>query len=82
MKGLLLCCLIVSASALAGCASHSDMYAAAPASASISQPAAFRTDGEYVLRVEQIARRRGVGVHWVNPPLRRSDPVAANLPPE
>lgn len=28
-------------------------------------------DAEYVAAVEYIARRRGVEVHWVNPPKRR-----------
>ena len=28
-------------------------------------------DGAYVARVEQLARNRGVSVHWVNPPHKR-----------
>ena len=28
-------------------------------------------DSEYVARVEQIARRRGIEVKWINPPVRR-----------
>jgi hypothetical protein len=28
-------------------------------------------DGDYVARVENLALRRGVSVHWVNPPTKR-----------
>lgn len=34
-----------------------------------SQPTA-RNAPDYVAQVEQIARQRGVRVHWVNPPLK------------
>ncbi|MGY0635013.1 hypothetical protein [Luteimonas sp. A478] len=73
MKGLLRCCFIIAASSLAACASQADMRLASAAATSASQPDSFRNDGTYILRVEQIARRRGVEVHWVHPPLLRPD---------
>ena len=36
-----------------------------------------RSDLAYIARVEQVARRRGVQVHWVNPPREREQHVAS-----
>ncbi len=35
------------------------------------KPGSIVTDAEYVAYVEAVARRRGIGVQWVNPPKRR-----------
>ena len=40
-------------------------------------PTTVVQDGEYVARVEQLAKRRGVGVVWVNPPKKRLQQVAS-----
>jgi len=39
--------------------------------------AGYSTDAAYVSRVEAMARRRGVDVHWVNPPRERDRPIAS-----
>ena len=71
MKGLLCCCLILIAAGLSACASQSDMRQAAAPPANTATSDGFRNDAAYMFQVEHIARRRGVGVHWVNPPLKR-----------
>lgn len=53
----------------AGCATTEPRSAYAPAPA--SSPRTVEQDGEYMARVEQIALRRGIGVTWVNPPIKR-----------
>ncbi|GAB2610177.1 hypothetical protein [Novilysobacter erysipheiresistens] len=53
----------LSVASAAACASMDEQ------SARISpQPAAIDTDSAYMSRVEQIARRRGIEVVWINPP--------------
>lgn len=41
------------------------------------KPTSVVQDTEYVARVEQLAKRRGVGVVWVNPPKKRLPLVAS-----
>lgn len=48
--------------AMAGCTSMEPRAQAAP------QAQALTAEELYVARVEQIARRRGIDVTWVNPP--------------
>ncbi|MGQ4583052.1 hypothetical protein [Lysobacter sp. F60174L2] len=56
----------LSVAGLAACASMDEQSASiAPQSSSIG------VDGAYVGRVEEIARRRGIEVMWVNPPTER-----------
>lgn len=71
---------VAAALLLAGCAaSHAPIARTAP---SIQTPAAIPTpadpaekraaaDAAYMARVEEIARRRGIAVQWVHPPLTR-----------
>ncbi|TDK24991.1 hypothetical protein E2F46_07400 [Luteimonas aestuarii] len=63
----------VSVAALAACTS-SHQLATAPGPA--AQPALdghYQGDVRYIAAVEHIARKRGVQVRWVNPPVRRVD---------
>lgn len=53
--------LLAAATLLAGCASGG-------ASLAKRGDGYKRTDADYVTAVEQLARRRGVHVVWVNPP--------------
>ncbi|MGY0561458.1 hypothetical protein ACW7G2_12160 [Luteimonas sp. A277] len=73
MKGLLRSCFIIAASGLAACASQADMRLAAPVATTTIQSDVFRNDAAYISGVERIARRRGVEVHWIHPPLLRPD---------
>lgn len=77
MNTLLRCCIATAAVAgLAACAHSGAMHhqpaSAAPVSSTLQQ------DGEYIYFVETKARRRGVEVHWVNPPLKRLVATAAD----
>ena len=55
---------------LAGCASMGDeQMAYAPAA---RNGATVQEDTAYMQRVEQQARIRGIGVTWVNPPIKRT----------
>ena len=58
-------CMVALSFALTACAS-------VPAG-----PVASAYDVEYMARVERMARTSGVTVIWVNPPLRKSEPLAA-----
>lgn len=70
MNTLLRCCIAAAAVAtLAACAHNGPMRHQQPAVAS-STPL-YEQNGEYIYAVEAKARRRGVDVHWVNPPLKR-----------
>jgi len=73
----LLRCAIVAAAALgaAGCASPGYPGYASTAA---SDPAEFTRDAEYTGAVEQLARRRGVEVHWINPPVKRTSVASAD----
>lgn len=54
------------------------LSACASGSASLTKSGhSSQADLAYVARVEQIARRRGVQVHWVNPPRDRDRAVAS-----
>ncbi|QDW66052.1 hypothetical protein [Luteimonas granuli] len=59
----------IPAMVLAGCASSGGMASAAPQP--YQAPDEVTTDTAYVAAVEHVARRRGVRVHWLNPPLKR-----------
>ncbi|QCO67332.1 hypothetical protein E5843_05220 [Luteimonas yindakuii] len=55
--------------ALAACASSGPMASStAPSARPDVQPNLMHDDGEYIARVNAEARRRGLLVHWVNPP--------------
>jgi hypothetical protein len=43
---------------------------------SAMQPGCERVDCERMARVERAARARGVSVHWVHPPQRKTPPTA------
>jgi len=63
--------LSLVATGLAACASMDDQ------SARVSpQVAPIDVDQAYITRVEEIARRRGLEVQWVNPPTTRRELVA------
>jgi hypothetical protein len=57
--------------ALAGCATDGGMASRHSEPALIQKGERVVTDTEYVMVVEDIARRRGVSVHWLNPPMKR-----------
>lgn len=70
MKTLLRMVLVASLVILAaGCASGGSSYAGTKSSH-------FAVDQVYVTHVEAIARKRGVDVHWVNPPRMEHQEVA------
>ncbi len=54
---------------MAGCATHGTMQSQ-PAAAAATQDM-YEQDNLYIQAVETVARRRGVEVRWVNPPLKR-----------
>lgn len=56
-----------AATGLAACATTSDYGSGITPSSEIQ----IVDDTAYIIAVEREARRRGVGVHWVNPPLVR-----------
>ncbi|MGJ4728356.1 hypothetical protein [Luteimonas sp. SDU101] len=56
---------------ITACASTPD---AAHRVADPPRPGSVVVDDAYVARVEQLASRRSLDVHWVNPPLRRTAP--------
>jgi len=67
--------LLVLAVSLTGCASMNES-ASAPAAQSAPRPGTpylprIETDEAYVSHVENVARRRGVTVRWVNKPVKR-----------
>jgi hypothetical protein len=64
--------LSLVATGLAACASTDDRSARAT-----PQMAPIDVDQAYIARVEEIARRRGLEVQWVNPPTTRQDLVAS-----
>lgn len=53
--------------ALGACATTKEAAYQAPP----PKPGSIVTDAEYVAYVEAVARRRGIGVQWVNLPTRR-----------
>lgn len=65
---------LLAVAGLAACASTRSPVATAPPSGFEGTTPArtvVATDAEYVARVEHIARRRGILVQWVNPPIKR-----------
>lgn len=68
MSRLKLLASVVAAGLLAGCATTSPpRVAVVPANGAAVDPAKA-----YMQRVETTARRRGIGVIWVNPPTRNT----------
>jgi hypothetical protein len=63
------CLAAVAATVLAACATTSDYAPRLTPSSEIQ----IRDDAEYIIAVEKAARKRGVGVIWVNPPQVRID---------
>jgi hypothetical protein len=61
MKAVRITLCGIAVSVLAGCASTSEYV----------DESRHVQDDQYVSAVEEIAKRRGVRVHWVNPPDRR-----------
>lgn len=61
--------LSIFVSGLAACASTGHGIAQSPPPQ--AKLGTVSTDSEYMGRVEQIARRRGIEVQWVNPPSKR-----------
>ena len=57
-----------------GCATTGEPTAVAPA-ASQGDASRIDRDAQYMARVEHEARKRGIGVTWVNPPTRRAAPA-------
>ena len=53
--------VLVAATLLAGCASSGSSMA-------VRGEGYKRADADYVIAVEQMARKRGVRVYWMNPP--------------
>lgn len=60
--------LSIFVAGLAACATTGHDIAQSPPQA---KPGTIDADSEYMGRVEQIARRRGIEVQWVNPPTKR-----------
>lgn len=63
--------LSVSLLGLAGCASSggtASSYTAPAATSNQQAQTRMDNDAEYMARVEAIARNRGIGVQWINPP--------------
>lgn len=57
----------LAAAGLAGCASTQPQLARVP-SAAVERQHGFGARESYMMRVEQVARERGLDVRWVNPP--------------
>ena len=55
---------------LTACASSQEQ-ASYVAPEHVGSTATVVTDQAYIAEVERIARRRGIGVHWVNAPTKR-----------
>lgn len=69
---LRLAVLSLSILALGACASTRSAYVAPERAAPRPGDVVVVTDAEYVSYVERTARRRGIGVTWVNPPSKRT----------
>lgn len=61
---------------LSACAGMETRSANAPQ----REPSLIDQDSDYVGYVEEVARRRGVEVNWVNPPTKRELDLAAHKP--
>lgn len=60
--------LCVSGVLLAGCSTMDERSSYVPPQRA---PSIMDADEEYIAYVERVARRRGIGVTWVNAPRRR-----------
>ncbi|TDK32667.1 hypothetical protein [Luteimonas terrae] len=73
MLSVLRAAAVLSACTLAACVSQSPRTAQAPAAPRIHEaPPRIVTDSAYVARVGREARRRGLALEWINPPLRQT----------
>lgn len=72
--GMGLMVLMLASASIAGCASMQKESTYAPQ----VKPTSVVQDDQYVAKVEQLAKRRGVGVVWVNPPKKRVPLVAGS----
>lgn len=61
---------VLSVLLLPACAGTQQTARSTPAAQPQNQTV-ITTDSEYVAYVERVARRRGIQVNWVNPPLKR-----------
>ncbi|WP_411834418.1 hypothetical protein [Pseudoxanthomonas mexicana] len=61
---------VLSVLLLPACAGTQQMARSTPAAQPQNQTV-ITTDGAYIAYVERIAKRRGIQVNWVNPPLKR-----------
>lgn len=68
MKAPLIGAVLLSTLALAACASMDEQSAAVPAASPASLASSTSADQAYMARVEQLARRRGIEVIWLNVP--------------
>lgn len=76
MPSFLRTTLVLSACALAACASSSPRLAdALPREVRMQsgEPLRITTDDAYIAKVNREAQRRGLQVQWINPPVRRND---------
>ncbi|MEF3082929.1 hypothetical protein V3391_11995 [Luteimonas sp. SMYT11W] len=76
MPSFLRTTLVLSACALAACASSSPRLADAPpleVRMQSVEPLRITTDDAYIAKVNREAQRRGLQVQWINPPVRRND---------
>jgi hypothetical protein len=65
-------CAVAALAVLAtGCATTSESTAYAPSPAPTTGTRVIEQDHAYMQQVEHVARRRGIGVTWVNPPMKR-----------
>lgn len=75
-------CLMVLAAGLIlpGCATTSDsayVPSQRQTAPSTKYSPRIETDDAYVAQVERIARRRGISVHWIHSPTKRTVDVAS-----
>jgi hypothetical protein len=76
MPSFLRTTIVLSACALAACASSSPRLADAPPTGLRMQsadPLRITTDDAYIAKVNREAQRRGLHVQWINPPVRRTN---------
>lgn len=76
MPSFLRTTVLLSACALAACASSSPRLADAPSREvrmQSVQPLRITTDHAYIAKVNREAQRRGLQVQWINPPVRRTN---------
>lgn len=58
----------------AGCASTGDTRMSQAAPPARASTASIEQDTAYIDRVERQARARGIGLTWINPPVKRRTP--------